>query len=55
MFKGTMIDELIATVERAEVRAEREPSPIQIERLTYFYALAEREMYHFELQLAGVA
>ena len=53
MFTGTMIDELIATVQRAEDRAHEEQSPIQEERLTYFYAFSQREMAH--LELAGVA
>jgi hypothetical protein len=53
MLKGTLIDELIATVERAEERAHREQSLIQNERLTYFYTLAQQEMVRFEL--AGVA
>ena len=53
MFKGTLINELIATVERAEVRAFEEQSLIQDERLTYFYTLAQQEISQFEL--AGVA
>ncbi len=53
MFMGTLIDELIATVERAEERTHEEQSPITDERLTYFYALSQQEMAQF--QLAGVA
>ena len=57
MFMGTMIDELIATVERAEVRVEArsraEQASIQDERLTYFYTLSQQELAQFEL--AGVA
>jgi hypothetical protein len=53
MFMGTLIDELIATVERAEVRTCEEQSLIQDERLTYFYTLAQQEIS--QLELAGVA
>ena len=53
MLKGTLIDELIATVERAEERAHEQQSLIQDERLTYFYTLAQQELGQFEL--AGVA
>jgi hypothetical protein len=53
MLKGTLIDELIATVERAEEHAQRAQSLIQNETLTYFYPLAQQEIAQFEL--AGVA
>ena len=53
MFKGTLIDELIATVERAEERACDQQSLVVNERLTYFYTLAQQELGQFEL--AGVA
>ena len=53
MFMGTVIDELIATVERAEERTHVEQSLIEDERLTYFYTLSQQEMAQFEL--AGVA
>ena len=53
MFRGTLIDELIATVERAEERTCEEQSLIQTERLTYFYTLAQQEIS--QLELAGVA
>jgi hypothetical protein len=53
MLKGTLIDELIASVERAEERAHERQSLLADERLTYFYALAQQEMAQFEL--AGVA
>ena len=53
MFMGTLIDELIATVERAEERTYEEQSLIQNERLTYFYTLAQHEIS--QLELAGVA
>ena len=56
MFRGTLIDELIATVERAEDRTEarcEEQSLILTERLTNFYTLAQQEIS--QLELAGVA
>jgi hypothetical protein len=53
MFMGTLIDELIATVERAEERGYEEQSLIQDARLTYFYTLAQQEIS--QLELAGVA
>ncbi len=53
MLMGTLIDELVATVERAEERTCEEQSLIEDERLTYFYALAQQEIAQF--QLAGVA
>jgi len=53
MFMGTLIDELIAMVERAEDRTYEEQSLIQDERLTYFYTLAQQDIS--QLELAGVA
>jgi len=53
MLKGTLIDDLIATVERAEERAYEGQSAIHDERLTYFYTLAQQELAQYEL--AGVA
>jgi hypothetical protein len=53
MFMGTMIDQLIATVERAEERSREEQALMQDERLTYFYTLSQQELSQFEL--AGVA
>ena len=53
MFTGNLINQLIATVERAEVRAFQEQVLIQNERLTYFYTLAQQEIS--QLELAGVA
>jgi hypothetical protein len=53
MLKGTLIDDLIAVVERAEERALEQQFLIQDERLTQFYALAQQELAQFEL--AGVA
>ena len=61
MYTGTLIDELIATVERTEARTEirsdkrlltaRSPE----EKLAYWYAVAQQEVAQFESSLAGVA
>lgn len=53
MFTGNLINQLIATVERAEERACEEQALMQDERLTYFYTLAQQEIS--QLELAGVA
>jgi hypothetical protein len=61
MYTGTLIDELIATVERTEsrtgARAERRllDGSSQEERLAYWYAVAQQEVAQFESSLAGVA
>jgi len=52
MYTGTVIDELMATVERAETRAdERERE----DRLAYWYTVAQQEMAQIDSRLAGVA
>jgi len=52
MYTGTLIDELITTVERTEeVASERERE----ERLAYWYAVSEAERAQFESSQAGVA
>jgi hypothetical protein len=53
MFTGTLINDLIATVERAEERACEQQSSVVEERLTYFYMWSQQELVQF--QLAGVA
>ena len=53
MFTGNLINQLIATVERAEERSREEQALIQDERLTHFYTLSQQELAQFEL--AGVA
>jgi hypothetical protein len=65
MYTGTLIDQLIATVERTEARREiRTESPTDIrlldtrsqeEKLAYWYAVAQQEVAQFESSLAGVA
>ena len=56
MFKGTLIDDLIATVERAETSFRLDPE--QESKLSYWYAVAQNELVNLHLQnhdLAGVA
>jgi hypothetical protein len=55
MYKGTLIDELIATVERAESSFRLEPE--QESKLAYWYAIAQSELADLTAthQLAGVA
>ena len=53
MFMGSLIDELIATVERAVELTHVEQSLIEDERLTYFYTLSQREMTQFELAVVA--
>jgi hypothetical protein len=55
MYKGTLIDDLIATVERAESSIRLEPE--QESKLAYWYAIAHSELANFNknYDLAGVA
>jgi len=53
MFTGTVIDELMETVERSERRCSDERS--REERLAHFYAISQSELTQFEPGLAGVA
>jgi hypothetical protein len=53
MYTGTLIDDLMNAVERAERRALAERS--QEEQLEYWYAVSRHEMACFESSLAGVA
>ena len=64
MYRGTLIDELIATVERTEARTARAGARAdrrlldtrsQEEKLAYWYAVAQQEVAQFESSLAGVA
>ncbi len=56
-YTGTLIDELIATVERSEAHADRglQDTRSQEEKLAYWYAVAQQEVAQFESSLAGVA
>jgi hypothetical protein len=53
MHNGTLIDQLMATVERTEKRVMQVRSPE--EKLAYFYTVAQSELARFEAELAGVA
>lgn len=55
MYNGTLIDDLIATVERAEASFRLEPE--QESKLAYWYAIAQSELANINMtyQLAGVA
>jgi hypothetical protein len=55
MYNGTLIDDLIATVERAETSIR--VSPEQESKLAYWYAIAQSELANLNVthQLAGVA
>ncbi len=56
MYTGTLINDLIATVERAENTFR--PDPGQEAKLSYWYALAESELVSLDgrsRELAGVA
>ena len=55
MYTGTLIDELIATVERAEASLRLDPE--QASKLAYWYHVAQSELADLEVscELAGVA
>jgi hypothetical protein len=54
MYTGTLIDELIATVERVETSPRLDPE--QESKLAYWYAIAQSELANIHsMQLAGVA
>jgi hypothetical protein len=61
MYTGTLIDQLIATVERTQSRTEVRTdmrllsARSQEEKLAYWYAVAQQEVAQFESSLAGVA
>jgi hypothetical protein len=60
MYTGTLIDELIATVERTEARTSSRSLPwldnrSQDEKLAYWYAVAQQEGANPDSNLAGVA
>ena len=52
MYTGTLIDDLISTVENASIRID---DHLREAKLAYWYAMAEREWASFESSLAGVA
>jgi len=53
MYSGTLIDDLIKTVERAERLAATETS--QHAEMEYWPAISQSELAQFESPLAGVA
>jgi len=53
MYTGTLIDELMATVERTEKHSKQVRSPE--EKLAYFYNVVQSELAQYESKLAGVA
>lgn len=53
MYTGTLIDELMKAVERAERRSLQASSPE--EKLAYFYSVAQSELAQFESHWQGVA
>jgi hypothetical protein len=60
MYTGTLIDELIATVERTAARSGARSlcsrdNRSQEERLAYWYTVAQQEVAHLDSSLAGVA
>lgn len=61
MYTGTLIDQLMDTVERTQARTEARvdrhslDTRSQEEKLAYWYAVAQQEVAQFESSLAGVA
>ena len=60
MYTGTLIDELIATVERMESRVDNRSLRLldgrsQEEKLAYWYGVAQQEVAQLDSSLAGVA
>jgi hypothetical protein len=60
MYTGTLIDQLIATVERTESRSDSRSLRLlanrsQEEKLAYWYAVAQQEVAQLDSSLAGVA
>ena len=54
MYTGSLINDLINTVQRAEDNV-RTQTHAEEEKLQYWYAVAQNEMAQFESSLAGVA
>ena len=53
MYNGTLIDDLITTVERAETSQRLEPE--QQSKLAYWYAIAQCELANLNHELVGAA
>ena len=54
MYTGSLIDELIRSVERADDQTEKQMELHQA-KLAYWYAAAQQEMERFEQTLQGAA
>jgi hypothetical protein len=52
MYKGTLMDELLEKVERAEARADEYSRE---QKLAHWYAVAQQELAQFESSFAGAA
>jgi hypothetical protein len=53
MYMGTLIDDLIATVERVETSPRLDPE--QESKLAYWYAVAQCELANINYDLVGAA
>jgi hypothetical protein len=53
MYTGTLIEDLMETVERAEKRSLE--ARLEDEKLEYFYSISQLELTQSEPMLAGVA
>ena len=54
MYTGTLIEELMRTVDEVEEQAQEE-TQAQEAKLAYWYAAAQQEMAQFEQRLLGAA
>ena len=52
MYTGNLIDQLMATVERAEARAEQKS---ELSQLEHWYAVSAQELAQLDPDLLGVA
>jgi hypothetical protein len=52
MYTGTLIDDLISTVEQTQTRADER---VRGEKLDYWYMLAQHELTQLQSNFAGVA
>jgi hypothetical protein len=52
MYTGSLIDQLMATVERAEARVEQKSEASQLE---HWYAVSAQELSQLDHDLLGVA
>ena len=52
MYKGTLIDDLMTTVERVERHAHQQADSVELE---HWYALTDRQLVPADQNLLGVA